>query len=73
MEKSAQLTWWASRITEHLPSLSCRAGIETALLAVYVLVRPLAGECAWTVQGNGEYHCGTSSTTVWECALSRFR
>lgn len=33
MEKSAQLTWWASRITAYLLSLSYRVGTETSLLA----------------------------------------
>lgn len=53
MVKSAQLTWWAGRITAHLPSLSCRAGIEisslahsaTAVLCVCAYKNP--GKGAW--------------------------
>lgn len=55
MEKTAQLTWWASRITAHLPSLSFRVGIETYLLAcsatavLYVLAYETPSKGAWLV------------------------
>lgn len=52
---------------------NCFAGPLPHSCAMCVLVKPLAGECAWAVQGSGEYHCGTASATVWGCAVSRLR